>query len=490
MDLINKINNNILRFAVYSLLLLGILVVLYLTLRRGMIYGLAVSLIPFALLYLFIVIGKPYWGLISIFIVNYFIMGITRYLPGFTGGIAMDAMIVVTILGIMAQSVNGKIEWKRAGNGLILVAAIWLVYCTLELINPEAFSKLAWTKTIRGVAVYFFVITVMSTLLFNKYKDLRKIMFIWSVLTLIAVLKALVQKYWGFDSAELRWLYSGGGRTHLLFSGTRIFSFFTDAGNFGSGMGYSMVVFSILFLYEKERGLRYYYLFVSFAAAYTMMLSGTRGALAVPFAGYVLQIFLSKNFKIALISLAIVIGSFGFLKFTYIGQSVSVIRRMRSSINPNDPSLVVRRENQKLLKAYMVDKPFGTGIGLSGGKAKEYAPNRYLAQIPTDSWFVMIWVETGIVGLILHISILLYIVGYGSYMVLFRIRDPELRGYISANTCGILGIMATSYGNEVFGQFPTAFIVYTAMAFIFKSKIMDKEIAESKKLLESNEAKA
>lgn len=95
--------------------------------------------------------------------------------------------------------------------------------------------------------------------------------------------------------------------------------------------------------------------------------------------------------------------------------------------------------------------------------------------MPTDSWFVMIWVETGIIGLLLHIGILLYILIYGSYLALFVLKDEELKGYIIALLCGIFGIYVTSYGNEVLGQFPTAIILYMSMAFVFISPTFDSE---------------
>lgn len=66
---------------------------------------------------------------------------------------------------------------------------------------------------------------------------------VWAILTLTAVIKAIWQKYVGFDSAEKYWLYVlGGSTTHIIYSGIRYFSFFSDAANFGAGMGFSMVV--------------------------------------------------------------------------------------------------------------------------------------------------------------------------------------------------------------------------------------------------------
>lgn len=472
-----KIIGNLIQFKylVYGILLASVFIIPLLIVKFGVAYSFIYSLLPAVLLYLFIVLSNPYWGLVLIFIFNYFIMGITRYIP-LQGGIAMDLLIMTTLLGVIVQTINGKIHWARIRSPLILLSGIWLVYCVLELLNPEAISQIAWATTIRGVAGYFVLISLLSMLLFDKFKDLKWVIFAWGVMTMLAVLKAFMQKTFGFDYAETRWLNEGAWKQHLIFSGIRYFSFYTDAGNFGSGMGYSMVVFSIISFYVKKRNLKIFYMIVAVSAAAAMMISGTRGALAVPFAGYALFTLLSRNFKMAFITFVALLSVFLFLKFTYIGESNSFIRRMRTAVNMNDESLKTRLDNQQRLRVYLADKPFGAGIGLGGGKAREFLPNAYLSHIPTDSWFVMLWVETGIVGLILNLLILFYIVAYGSYMVMFKIEDKELRGYITALTCGVIGIIATSYGNEVLGQFPTAFLVYISMAFMFKSRKLDLEI--------------
>ena len=55
-----------------------------------------------------------------------------------------------------------------------------------------------------------------------------------------------MQKFIGFDRGEQLWLNRGGALTHLIGSGTRYFSFFTDAGNFGSNMGCTSVILLLL----------------------------------------------------------------------------------------------------------------------------------------------------------------------------------------------------------------------------------------------------
>lgn len=133
--------------------------------------------------------------------------------------------------------------------------------------------------------------------------------------------------------------------------------------------------------------------------------------------------------------------------------------------------------NQAKLRELMADKPFGAGLGHGGGKAKTFAPDAPLSQIPTDSWFVMVWVETGVVGILLHIGILLYILARGAYLVIFKLRNTQLRGFTAALTAGISGIVVMAYANEILGQIPTGAILYMSMGFIFLAPRFDRELA-------------
>ena len=209
-----------------------------------------------------------------------------------------------------------------------------------------------------------------------------------------------------------------------------------------------------------------------------MLISGTRGSIAVPFVGFAVFAFLSKNFKLLILTSLMIILGFVFLKYTPYGNGISYLRRLRSVFNTEDASFQVRLENQKTLRVYMADRPFGAGIGMSKGSATSYRPDPTLAKIPNDSWYVMIWVETGIIGLILHVLILLFIAGYGSFLVYYRLKDIELRGLVTALIGGISGIYVASYSLEVMGQFPTGFIVYISMTLIFLSPKFDEEIEQ------------
>jgi hypothetical protein len=146
---------------------------------------------------------------------------------------------------------------------------------------------------------------------------------------------------------------------------------------------------------------------------------------------------------------------------------------MRSAFDPNEPSLQVRLNNQKILKGYLASRPFGGGIGHAGDKAQRFLPNAFLSHVATDSWYVMIWAELGIVGLTIHLCILFFTVGKASYKVMFKIRDPIAKQKLSALIAGMMGIMAASYGNAVFGGMPTALLMYATIAIISNPETFD-----------------
>ena len=169
-----------------------------------------------------------------------------------------------------------------------------------------------------------------------------------------------------------------------------------------------------------------------------------------------------------------------FFKFTSIGNGNDQIRRMRGAFDPNNKSLQVRLDNQKILKSYLASRPFGGGIGHAGDKAQRFLPNAFLSNVATDSWYVTIWAETGIVGLTIHLFILFFVIGKASYKVMFKIRDPITKLKMSALISGMAGVMVASYGNAVLGQMPTALLIYASMAIMTNPEIFESSLKEQK----------
>jgi len=70
----------------------------------------------------------------------------------------------------------------------------------------------------------------------------------------------------------------------------------------------------------------------------------------------------------------------------------------------------------------------------------------------------------------------------GGYIILFKIRNKELRGLLTAMLAGTFGMLVSSYGNSLLGQFPNSFIFYICQAFVFLGKYYDKELEDHEQL--------
>ncbi|MCY7330556.1 MAG: hypothetical protein LH618_18540, partial [Saprospiraceae bacterium] len=164
--------------------------------------------------------------------------------------------------------------------------------------------------------------------------------------------------------------------------------------------------------------------------------------------------------------------AFYLLKFTFAFQNVDQVRRLRTVLNPNEPSLLVRLNNQKIFAQYLDTRPFGGGIGAAGYWGHRFNPNSLLANTATDSYYVKVWAETGIVGICLHLFLFGFLVGKGG-LIVWHLRDPVLRAKIAALYCGMLGVFVANYGNQVYSQMPTAILLGIAIPLIFISPNWD-----------------
>jgi hypothetical protein len=385
----------------------------------------------------------------------------------------MDGILILTFVALLFNRFYEKIDWTPAKKDITWLALIWFGYAIFQIFNPEARSFAAWFSG-RGISFYMLFLIPLTLLFIDSDRKLNLFFYIWGFFALLVTLKGIIQLKVGVDPWEQAWLNEGNYKTHILFGKLRAFSFLSDAGQFGANQAYSAVVATIVSLSQTRWRSRLFFIIVAVAGFYGMIISGTRGAISIPLAGFTAFFVLRKNKTIMLTGFFLLITVFIFFKYTTIGQGNYQIRRMRTAFDPNDASLQVRLENQRLLKSYMATRPFGGGIGHGGVKAQKYLPDAYLSQIPTDSGYVLIWVEQGIVGLLLHFFILFYVIGKSSYLIIFRIRDPMLQLKMAALTSGMFGIMVANYGNAVLGQMPTSILIYTSMALMLNSEKLDK----------------
>lgn len=440
---------------------------------KGLMIGALLIILPllgYAIIRIFL---NPQIGLLLSFVFSFFAIGLTRYIEGIPFGLTVDAILVVTLIALLLSQ-WGRIDWTRAKTDVTALSLVWMGYTILQLANPQAVSSVAWFYAMRGVAFYQVLMIPLGFLLIRNIKDLKLYIWIWMFISVLASLKGIQQIVIGTDPWETAWLDGGGELTHRIQGRLRAFSFYSDAGQFGAAMGHASLFAAIIAI--GPGGVKRKLLFVVIAVITMagLLYSGTRGALFVPVGGGLLYLLISKNFKIFFLGILALVAVFLLLRFTYIGNSSYQIYRIRTAVTPSqDRSYQVRLENQRKLKVYLADKPFGGGIGSAGNWGMRFSPNTFLAETPTDSWYVRIWAEMGVIGLVLHLIILFWILIH-CILVVWKLKDPWLRQIMSALTAGIFGIMLASYGNGLYGQMPTAMIIYMSYVFVYLSPSWDK----------------
>ncbi len=451
----------------------------WITGKMGLAAGFGFIILPFVFFYLYALFQHPIIGLYTAIALGFIILGSARYIKGVQVGLAMDGILVMTFIALIFNKFRERVDWTPAKKDITLLAVIWLGYSMFELVNPESRSTEAWLTGMRGISLYMFLIIPLTLLFIDSNRKLNALFYLWGVFSLLVSFKGILQNTFGIDSYEKAWLDGGGAVTHIIYGKLRIFSFLSDAGQFGANQAYTAVVATIVSLVQKDWRLKLFFIVVAIFGFYGMLLSGTRGAISIPLAGFAAFFVLRKNRAVMISGFFLLILVFIFFKYTTIGQDNQQIRRMRSAFDPNDSSLQVRLENQKKLKVYLATRPFGGGIGHAGVKAQRFLPNAFLSNVATDSWYVLIWAELGIVGLLLHLFILFYIMAKSSFNIMFRIRDPILKIKMAALTSGMFGIMVASYGNAVLGTMPTSMLVYTSMALMLNTEKLDSPIVET-----------
>lgn len=475
------------REAVIIIMMAGLFLCAYYASSGNFPFAIGVCACPILLIALGCFIHRPVLLFAILFIFNYGIMGITRYIYfPLPISVVMDGLLllVATFLGI--SLIRGKTCWKSEVTPFLLLYGSWLVFCLIQLFNNTTgvgLSPAPWLRDVRPMAFDAVLIIIIFALLFNKYKDIKILLYAWGICILLAAAKGYWQRNHGFDSAEWGWLMSVGGRTHLIRSGIRYFSFFTDAANFGSNMAFSLVTYAICFLYERNKIAKIYFLIVAIAGGYGMMISGTRTALIVALSGFLLYTLLSKNIKLFLISFCFLTVSVGVLKYTTIGESNRLVSRMRTAFNPEDESLQVRLNNQKAIKSYMKEAPWGIGMGWGMGEYQLPGNNKYwiVSVTAPDSTLVYLWMRTGVIGITIFLFVSVLTIIVNAFIIFFRIRNPELRGVLTAFTCGSACMLVAGYGNFIYHQFPNLLLIYGLQTLVFMGPYFDKQLEMKKK---------
>lgn len=422
------------------------------------------------------------WTLIF-YVFTFGILG--REVGGFPYGTLQEGILLLGWLTVIFTA--DRYEWKNINNEFVWLLTIWLIVSILQLGNPAGASPQGWLQEIRAAALYPFLVVPLGFLLLRKNKDLNTFLYLIIGLSLLASFNGLKQQYIGLSPGEQRFLDEGGANTHLIWGKLRVFSFYSDAGQFGASQAHIALIALILALGPFKWWKRALLLLASGVMIYGMLISGTRGALFALIIGLLLALVLSKKFKVMIVGGMVALAFIGFLKYTSIGDGNYQILRLRSALDPKEASLNVRLENQKILRSYLESRPFGGGLGVIGVWGEVYNKDKFLSTIQPDSYWVKVWAMYGIVGFILWFCIMMYILGKCCGIV-WKTDDKVLRIKTMALTSGYAGILFCSYANEVINTAPSSFVVYISWVLVFISPKIEEELKnQQNKSLKQNQ---
>ncbi|WP_036692037.1 O-antigen ligase family protein [Pedobacter glucosidilyticus] len=444
-------------------LLLSFLVGL-LTIQFGIITFFASTIGTAALIFIIATIKDPRIGFLFYLVYCFLLSGIMKNFPFLPLGPSMEMILGLTWVSIFINA--NKFKWSNLNNDYCLLVLIWFIINILEVLNPAGASLLGWLNEIRFTALNWLMVAPLAFIIFNSKKDLNTFFKVTIGASVFAALYGVKQLYIGVSSEEQRWLNEGADFTHIVFGELRVFSLFTDAGQFGASQAHMALVTLVLALGPFKLWKKVLLGIAASILIYGMLISGTRGALFALVSGAFFAIFLTKNFKVLIIGTICSLMFFSFLKYSTYGNQYYEIRRLRTALDPQDASLNARLMNQAKLKEALKNLPFGGGVGITGVNGDKYNSDKYLSSIPPDSYWVKIWVMYGVVGLVIWFSFIMYLLGKSCGLV-WNIEDKKLKTKAIALTSGVAGLFFCSYGNEVMNGLPSSIIMYMSWAYVF-----------------------
>lgn len=417
----------------------------------------------------------PKLGIYALVFMGFATSGLSRYFPGIPYGLSVDLLLVTIALILFIRDFK-RLELNLMNRDITWLWAAWMLFCIITIINPLSPGLEAWFYAVRGIGIYPLLMVPLTLMIFKSPREFTQLFVFVVALEVIGSFWAMKQIHVGVSATENRWLMAGAANTHVLFGKLRAFSYFSDAAQFGASQIHMAFMCFIYALALKKRWQTVLMVLAGVLCFYGFILTGSRGPLVIPVVAGFFFLILSKQTKLFVAGLTVGVLLFSFLKFTSIGQSNYNIARLRTALNPTeDASFQVRKDREKRVAQYLADKPIGGGIGSAGFWGKRFKPGSFLAEIGTDGHYTRIWMETGVIGLLLYLFILGWI-SLRALLIAFRLKNRSLRFMVSAWAASFVGLCVASYTNGLLVQMPTGALVYCGLAFVWLAPKWDAQI--------------
>lgn len=424
--------------------------------------------------FVFAVIGVacvlyPYFGYYTTIIVSCLIFSPERAFGlALPFGFAIEIYSYLTLLGVATQGyARQEISRDFWRHPITICLIVYLLFYTVQAVNPALQSKLGWFNYYRKF-ISFFAFYFMTFCLLNSKERIRFFMKFWVVLITFLALYACKQQWIGFFQWEANWIQADEKRLELLYQQglMRKFSLLSDPAASGVLFSAFMVFCLVLGLRTSNKKHKYWLYLFSLICFLGFSYSGTRTGNLIFIGGvffYAISTITEKR-TIKFVTAAAV----GFIMLLAIPVYNPVLLRIRSTFEGSkDPSAAFRDMNRARIQPYIYSHPIGGGINTCIPEGLIYSPGHYLASFPSDSGYLKIAVEQGWVGLALAL-IFYYLILRTGIKGFYRARGPEIRMWYIALLSFVFCLYIGQFSQIVIGQYPTIFLYYGAMVIFIK----------------------
>jgi cell division protein FtsW (lipid II flippase) len=391
-------------------------------------------------------------------------------------GTLLDLLILLSSVGILLRQIKER-DWAFMKFPLSYMILIWLYYNVMQVLNPEAQSKMAWLYTVRSVAIQQ-VVFFVGAYAFRANRTGIMVSLKWIILICsLSAIYGLKQQFLGFSAMESNWMMADVERYQLYHQWglVRIPSFCYDPTTFGILMACFGVFCAALIAGATSMPHKIVLSVMLILSFWAMAYTGTRTAYGLVPIGAVFLCGLILSKRVLVIGGVLAILGTGFVMKS---TSSGVIYRIQSAFKPSkDDSMNLRLENQKKIQPYIQSHALGGGLGSCGVWGKRFNPESELAKFPHDSSFVRMGVELGWIGLILYTLLHYFVLRTGLYYYI-RCRDPFIKTLYAGITTWCFMLAVACYFQEAILQLPMNVIYNVLLAMLVTLKNFDPAFQE------------
>lgn len=377
-------------------------------------------------------------------------------------GFLLDGLNLLAIIVLLLKK---QLKGFNTEIGILLL--VWFALTFIEVINPNATSRVAWIQSMRqifnSIAPFFIFYSLFKT----RQNILRPFFHIWIALSVFAAIYTLYQEFVGLPQWDYDHIHKDEMRKELYYTFGRLrkIAFLDNPTENGIILCVNFVLcFGLAFRDNLKIRHQVWYMILAILSVWGMIYTGTRTATVLFVIGVGMYVVLRRKKILWLGCVFVGVLLTGYIVQSGGGAAVSVMKTAFDA--DEDPSMMVRFHNQKILRSYLYRSPIGYGMGSTGYLGEKYAPHTFLGSFPPDSELVRIIIEVGFLGLIFYLYMYYVYLKKASNLLLISTQNDFTRNFRMITVVLLFVIIIGHYPQEIMGSNSFKDLVAFLLAYI------------------------